>query len=194
MRIVSVIAALVFGAATAQAGEPMTEGQEIQALQSALTILGYDPGKIDGRPGPRTDAAIAAFTDASGFVADDDDPQRALINAVLDATGPALIDAFGTDPTGSWDIDLAASGIDASASDGALCESQWAIYFSGGIVWRHWDSGSPIVMALVDDRLEAQSLPSGEFIEPFAFEFVDADTMHRSVEGETEVWVRCDES
>ena len=48
-------------------------------------------------------------------------------------------------------------------------------------------------MRLSGERLEVLPLPSGEFVEPFHFTVVDADTLHRRAEGETEVWVRCAE-
>ncbi|MEM1149277.1 MAG: peptidoglycan-binding protein [Pseudomonadota bacterium] len=37
------------------------------AVQSALKVLGFDPGPIDGMRGPRTDAAIIEFKKSIGF-------------------------------------------------------------------------------------------------------------------------------
>lgn len=39
-------------------------------LQRALARLGYDPGPVDGLPGPRTRAAVVAFQSAAGLVPD----------------------------------------------------------------------------------------------------------------------------
>ncbi|MEZ5669334.1 MAG: peptidoglycan-binding domain-containing protein [Alphaproteobacteria bacterium] len=193
MRKPILAATLTVMAAAAQAGEPMSPGQEIQAIQSGLTILGYDPGPVDGLMGARTRAAIAAFERDTGFVESDAVPEGLLINAVLDATGPALAERFGLDPTGSWDLDREASGYGAAEPGQETCAGGGHWYFSGGIVWRDFDSGSPLVLALNGDRLETVPLPSGEFIEANAFVVVDDRTMHRLVEGETEVWVLCDD-
>jgi peptidoglycan hydrolase-like protein with peptidoglycan-binding domain len=40
------------------------------ALQRALVQAGYDPGKIDGRPGSRTRSALKAFQAANGLKPD----------------------------------------------------------------------------------------------------------------------------
>lgn len=186
-------AAAVLWAGAAQAGEPMTDAQEIQAIQSGLTILGYDPGVIDGRMGPRTQAAIDAYAAETGFVESDAVPEGLVSNAVLGDVGPALAESFGLDPTGSWDIDWSASGMEPLDEDQWTCRDSGTWYFSGGIVWRSWQSGYPILLTLVGDRLETLPPPSGDFIESNAFVAVDANTMHREVEGMTEVWVRCDD-
>lgn len=191
MRRLCLTAALILCAATAQAGDPLSAGQEIQALQSALVILGYDPGAVDGRIGPQTSAAMEAYMEATGFDAGDGELETALFNALLADTGPALAERYGTNPDGFWDIDWAASGMEPYSEGMATCETGGNWYFSGGIVWRHVESGAPIVLALVGDELEALPLPSGEFIEPNRFVSIDANTMHRFVEGSTEVWVRC---
>lgn len=39
-------------------------------IQRRLQALGFDPGALDGSPGPRTDAAIRRFQTARGLVAD----------------------------------------------------------------------------------------------------------------------------
>lgn len=192
MRRLCLAAALMLCTATAQAGDPLSAAQEVQALQSALAILGHDPGPVDGIMGRQTRAALEAFKDATGFEAAGADPELALMNAVLDATGPALAERFGTDPTGFWDIDWEASGLDPLADGVATCADGGKWYFSGGIIWRLVDSGVPIVMTLNGDHLETLPIPSGGFIEPNRFVSVDPNTMHRLVEGEAEVWSRCD--
>jgi N-acetylmuramoyl-L-alanine amidase len=40
---------------------PMMRGEDISELQSRLSSLGFDPGKVDGVFGPRTEAAVIAF-------------------------------------------------------------------------------------------------------------------------------------
>lgn len=34
---------------------------DVEGVQTALTKLGYDPGSIDGKDGPKTKAAVLAF-------------------------------------------------------------------------------------------------------------------------------------
>ena len=193
VRKLTLVATVVLCAATARAGDPMSPAQEIQALQSGLEILGHDPGPIDGLMGPLTRAAIAAFVDATGFAGDAYGASPDLVNAVLTEVGPAMEASFGTDPTGFWDLDHEASGFGPNPTGEQICASSWQGYFSGGIIWRHGESGFPLVMRLVDERLEVLPIPAGEFIEPFYYTVVDTDTMHRRAEGETEVWVRCPE-
>jgi murein L,D-transpeptidase YcbB/YkuD len=42
----------------------------VAGIQTTLTTLGFDPGPIDGKSGPRTEAAIRRFQLAHGLVAD----------------------------------------------------------------------------------------------------------------------------
>jgi N-acetyl-anhydromuramyl-L-alanine amidase AmpD len=35
--------------------------EELEGVQDALTKLGYDPGKVDGKDGPNTQKAVRAF-------------------------------------------------------------------------------------------------------------------------------------
>lgn len=41
-----------------------------RGLQAALRRLGYDPGAVDGLPGPKTTAAVVAFQQSNGLKAD----------------------------------------------------------------------------------------------------------------------------
>lgn len=45
-------------------------GEAVQALQEALTSLGYEPGPADGDYGPATQQAVTAFQQASEITAD----------------------------------------------------------------------------------------------------------------------------
>lgn len=186
-------AAALLAATAAQAGEPPSAAQEVQIAQAALGIMGYDPGPIDAQMGPQTRAAVDAFLAETGAVVDGSQTATNLSNTLLTHIGPALTAGFGTDPTGTWDIDWVASGLEDYSGGRQTCEGSGRAYFSGGIVFRDWEGGFPIVFTLADGRLETLPLPSGDFIEPHAFEFVDDNTLHRQVEGETEVWVRCDD-
>ena len=49
---------------------PLMRGPRIQAVQSRLQILGYEPGNIDGIYGPQTAYAVQAFQHDHGLVAD----------------------------------------------------------------------------------------------------------------------------
>jgi membrane-bound lytic murein transglycosylase B len=50
--------------------EPALSKQALWSIQSRLNQLGYDAGKPDGVMGPNTRAALRAFQQASGLVAD----------------------------------------------------------------------------------------------------------------------------
>jgi peptidoglycan hydrolase-like protein with peptidoglycan-binding domain len=45
-------------------------GTTVQALQTALRLLGFDPGPADGQFGPRTSAAVLLFQAAQNLTAD----------------------------------------------------------------------------------------------------------------------------
>ncbi len=47
-----------------------TEGEEVQRLQRQLAERGYDVGEVDGRYGPRTRDAVAAFQEEHGLTPD----------------------------------------------------------------------------------------------------------------------------
>ena len=62
--------------------EPALSKQALWSIQSRLNELGYDAGKPDGVMGPNTRAALRAFQQASGLVADgypDPDTQARLL-------------------------------------------------------------------------------------------------------------------
>ncbi|MEZ5669337.1 MAG: hypothetical protein R3F55_18260 [Alphaproteobacteria bacterium] len=54
-------------AAAQEGGSMLTGPQTVQLTQSALTVLGHDPGPVDGAIGPQTRAALDAFAAASGL-------------------------------------------------------------------------------------------------------------------------------
>ena len=49
---------------------PMMRGDDIAALQSILTTLGFNPGPIDGIFGNKTAAGVRAFQQACGITVD----------------------------------------------------------------------------------------------------------------------------
>ena len=57
---------LQLGAGYAAAGG----AQRVRALQRKLRALGWQPGRLDGLFGPRTEAAVAGFQEAAGLAAD----------------------------------------------------------------------------------------------------------------------------
>lgn len=60
--------------------EPMGR-EQVRAIQSRLNARGFDSGVADGLPGPKTQAAIAAFQRASGMTADGQ-PSPAVLSAL----------------------------------------------------------------------------------------------------------------
>jgi putative chitinase len=46
------------------------KGERVKALQKALKDKGFDPGEIDGDFGPGTEAAVLAFQQSQGLIAD----------------------------------------------------------------------------------------------------------------------------
>jgi membrane-bound lytic murein transglycosylase B len=58
--------------------------QTVVLIQSRLNALGYDAGEADGVMGPNTRAALRAFQQSSGLIADgypDSDTQALLLNS-----------------------------------------------------------------------------------------------------------------
>ncbi len=53
-----------------QPGKRLMAGADVNAVQSRLLQLGYDPGAIDGKYGPLTAAAVSAFQAAAGIKVD----------------------------------------------------------------------------------------------------------------------------
>lgn len=49
---------------------PMVTSPKVREIQEALKQRGFDPGAIDGKYGPQTVAAVAAFQTTSGLVTD----------------------------------------------------------------------------------------------------------------------------
>ena len=192
----------VLGAsAIAQAGDgPPPLNVEIQILQSGLELLGYYDGLLDGEMQPRTREALEQFAADNDVTDGVDPPTRALFDAMAAAVGPALAVGFGTNPAGTWDIDL--SGLSAEEAQEIrdlhqwdsldLCSSPLAINFQG-MAYVYWRYGSPTVFALVDGRLEpVPNLNEPEYPAAPAFSLVDDDTMQRTFNGEIESWHRCE--
>jgi hypothetical protein len=70
------------------AGPATFDLSTIRGIQSGLSALGYDPGRIDGIDGPATQAAVSAFQSDQGF-----DPDGRCEGATLDALRAALMAA-----------------------------------------------------------------------------------------------------
>jgi peptidoglycan hydrolase-like protein with peptidoglycan-binding domain len=72
----AVVAALYFfWPKSAKAGSKSNDPSQINltdvtGIQRALTILGYNPGKVDGKYGPNTKSAVSAFQKAHGLGVD----------------------------------------------------------------------------------------------------------------------------
>jgi len=80
----------------------------IKSIQEALTICGFSPGKIDGKDGPNTEAAIKAFQKSAGIKAD---------GIVGPLTAPALAEALGEASTKAAGLQGYFEGDGSSAED-----------------------------------------------------------------------------
>jgi peptidoglycan hydrolase-like protein with peptidoglycan-binding domain len=47
-----------------------SSGPAVSSLQTTLAMMGYDTGGVDGKFGPKTDAAVRRFQTAAGLTAD----------------------------------------------------------------------------------------------------------------------------
>ena len=130
------------------AGYQTSDGsRRVRALQRRLAAAGYRPGPLDGRFGPRTEAALARFQDAARLTASgavDPPTRRALarhsgptgrpVAAELDQIGPRVLGSVTIRPlaapaartdggVGLWPaIAIAAAGLLA----GLLCGALWS--------------------------------------------------------------------
>ena len=84
---------------------PVPPGQSwenVLAVQAYLTELGYDPGPIDGRMGPRTQSAIEAYQKATGTNTDGRITEQ-LIASLAAAARPPKLPSAKTAPGGKID-------------------------------------------------------------------------------------------
>jgi peptidoglycan hydrolase-like protein with peptidoglycan-binding domain/TPR repeat protein len=111
------VAVLAFGSGYASAHG----SRPVRALQRRLAGLGYSPGPIDGRFGPRTEAAVTRFQVTHGLVADGVDGP--LTRAALASARLVLYPGDGYVPGGSGLVrglqrHLAAAGFRPGPIDG----------------------------------------------------------------------------
>ena len=186
-------------AAVAQAGDgPPAPYQDVQIVQSALDVLGYYDGPLDGDFDAETFDALERFILDSHFAGAYDTLNQTVVMFVGMEAGLALEESFGTNPTGTWDVDL--SGLSAAEAEQMrtlhdwesleLCSSPLATRFEG-MAYGTWRYGFLGVLALRDGALVPLPDPEYPDLEQPAFTFVDADTMQRIVDGRTETWHRC---
>jgi putative chitinase len=74
------------------------KGERVKALQQALQDKGFDPGEIDGDFGPGTEAAVLAFQQSEGLLADGKAGPQTLgalgLEALPEDTRPDATDKF----------------------------------------------------------------------------------------------------
>jgi peptidoglycan hydrolase-like protein with peptidoglycan-binding domain len=58
------------GSKGSRSSAPSQDVSHVREAQTLLTKLGYDPGPADGSVGPKTRAAVAAFQESRGLLAD----------------------------------------------------------------------------------------------------------------------------
>lgn len=56
-------------------------GAMVHDIQAGLRRLGYDPGAVDGRMGPKTDAAIRKYQQDNGLTVDGQ-PSQAVLDSI----------------------------------------------------------------------------------------------------------------
>ena len=100
--VIAAAGSALSGAVMAQ--DTLTEVQVVQLTQSALAVLGEDPGPVDGRMGPATRAAVSTYVDASGLEmgwngSSIDQGQAMSLNV---AAKPALATLVGHDIDGNY--------------------------------------------------------------------------------------------
>jgi len=207
--ILVVLPGAAMAPATAQVGgETLTGTQAVQLAQSALTILGSDPGPVDGAMGPGTRAAITAYVDASGLEMGWDgqtiDQGQAMSLNV--AAKPALEAAFshaidgnyihvGVAPYGSG-----AEGIAAVVGDIAdpPCSAapRMVVRIDGLMVWESHEHDTDLrPYVVVADAPELRPLPrTGEWhpeAEPWVLRVVSEAVIAFQQEGDEYVYIRC---
>jgi DNA invertase Pin-like site-specific DNA recombinase/peptidoglycan hydrolase-like protein with peptidoglycan-binding domain len=100
-----------------------TTTQEVRALQRTLRRLGWRPGPVDGRFGPRTERAVVRFQSAAGLVVDGIRGPRTAKALAIAARGDLSRGTGYTKPNGSrrvraLQVRLRRAGFDPGAIDG----------------------------------------------------------------------------
>jgi peptidoglycan hydrolase-like protein with peptidoglycan-binding domain len=198
------LVALLGLAPPAMAEVVLTPVQVVQLAQSALIVLGQDPGHVDGRLGPRTRAAIDAYVAASGLEMGWngrtlDQGQAMSLNV---AAGPALEQAFGfaldgrfgfigsfgmdhTDALMSGDLDGVDGGVDCATAPDQVAEIDGLIVFE--------PDRPPAIVTVASPEMEPLP-PSGAWhpeAEPWRLVAVWNDVISFVQEGDHYVYGRC---
>ncbi|MEZ5669336.1 MAG: peptidoglycan-binding protein [Alphaproteobacteria bacterium] len=192
-------AALSLAAAPALASDgPPSQTQDVQIAQSTLSLLGYYDGSLDGDFDQATRAALERALLDTHYAGAFDSLDAPVMGFLASLAGPALAEAFGTDPTGTWDVDL--SGLSADERRAlldlhqweslALCASPLAMHIQG-MALGTWLYGFTGALTLADGALTPLPDPERPDHPQPGFTFVDVDTMQRVVDGAIETWHRC---
>ena len=188
-------------AATAQAAN-LSPTQQVQLVQSALTILGFPPGRIDGIDGPTTRDALSAAAIARDWSRVPQAIDGRVVEDLNRAAAAALAWRFAIRFDGRWILDpnrwdstmAADAGIDHPVTLAGACAARGPqsfiidglIYTAGG--------GATWVMILDGARL-VPVRPEGRPVqsEVHGFAVVDLNTLESLTEGDTAQWRRCPE-
>ncbi len=182
---------------------PLTETQQTQLVQSALTIMNEDPGPIDGRIGPQTRGALQNYLDAADLNGDPNNIDQALLDGLNDRAGPAIAEAFGYPIDGQWtyvtsvlerdqiEPALARLGVaPPAACDGISGDD---VTFDGLLVQRGTDIVFVMTMSESDEGGAGPLNPRPESLEweGGMYRPVSADILAYAAEGSFDVYLRC---
>ena len=197
-------AALTMVGAPVAAQDMLEPVQVVQLAQSALTVLGQEPGPVDGMLGPQTRAAIDAYVAESGLEMGWngrtlDQGQAMSLNVaampVLErAFGFALDGIFGfigsfpadhTDALMAGDLDGVDGGVDCTAVPDRVAQVNGLIIFE--------PDRSPVIVIIAPPEM-APLPPAGAWhpeAEPWRLVAAGADVISFEQEGDHYVYGRC---
>lgn len=200
MRCFAALAACFLIASPLSAAE-LAPVQQVQLVQSALHILGYGPGRIDGIDGRTTREALGAAAVALDWGRVPSEIDDALVLDLSRSAGVALAWRYAIRFDGRWSLDpdwwdaamAAQAGIPFPATLAQACSADSPVVFTiDGLIYQPGGPGGPQVLTLEGDRLvpvPPEGRPAQS--EAHGFAVADMNTLQTLTEGDTALWRRC---